>query len=155
MSLESGRKLGLTASLINVILPIVAIVGVVTIVFSIIAAIATEIGRGTIVPGFLGFSIGVIVFIASVAILGIVGFILFIVAMYNLSHYYNEPSIFKNVLYAFFLTIAETVVIFGIYLAILFSSAGSIPQTTQPTTTAFAQAILSFVAVIAVATILG
>ncbi len=106
MSLELGKKFGLTASLISVILPVVAIIGFAGIVLSVISAVAAEIGRGTLIPGFFGFSIGVIVFIVATAVLGIVGFVLFVVAMYNLSHYYNEPGIFKNVLYAFFLTIS-------------------------------------------------
>ncbi len=76
------------------------------------------------------------------------------VAMYNLSHYYNEPGIFKNVLYAFFLTIAEVVVIFGIYLASFFLSIANIPQTAQNPPTAFVQAMLSYVVVIAVLIVL-
>ncbi len=46
-------------------------------------------------------------------------------------------------------------VIFGIYLAIFFLSIANIPQTAQNPPTAFAQAMLSYVAVIVVSIVLG
>ena len=94
MSLESGRKFGFYASLINIILPIVAIAGIVALIFSIIAASATGIANGSVAPAFTVFG-GVIIFIIAILAVGIAGFIMFMYAMYSLSNYYNEPSIFK------------------------------------------------------------
>src|ERR1035437_5313600 len=125
MSLESGRKLGLTASWISIILPVVAVVGVVAIIFSIIATAATGTGTGTVVPNIFGVSIGLIGFVIALAFTAIVGFILFMVSMHRLSNYYNEPGIFRNVLYAFILSIVEGIVLVGVYIAIVLSAIGS------------------------------
>ncbi len=57
----------------------------------------------------LEFSAGFTAFLITVGAIGIIGFILFMVAMYRLSHYYNEPRIFKNVLYAFIISIISGV----------------------------------------------
>jgi len=51
MSLESGRKLGLIASLITVILPIAAVIGVVSLIISTIFSAAT----GTVPSSSLDF----------------------------------------------------------------------------------------------------
>jgi uncharacterized membrane protein len=132
MSLESGRKLGLTASWISIILPVVAVVGVVAIIFSIIATAATGTGTGTVVPNIFGLSSGLIGFVIALAFTAIVGFILFMVAMHRLSNYYNEPGIFRNVLYAFILSIVEGIVLVGVYIAIVLSAIGSSSITNNP-----------------------
>jgi hypothetical protein len=87
MSLESGRKFGYYASLINVILPIVSIVGAVAIIFSIIAGAATGIARGSDVPPFSVAFGGFIIFIVATVAVGIAGFIMFMYAMYSLSNH--------------------------------------------------------------------
>jgi uncharacterized membrane protein len=132
MSLESGRKLGLTASWISIILPVVAVVGVVAIIFSIIATATTGTGTGTVVPNIFGLSIGLIGFVIALAFTAIVGFILFMVAMHRLSNYYNEPGIFRNVLYAFILSIVEGIVLVGVYIGIVLSAIGSSSITNNP-----------------------
>ena len=53
MSLESARKLGLTASLIYVLMPIISVVGAVVLVLSIIATAVTRTGPGTVTPNIL------------------------------------------------------------------------------------------------------
>jgi uncharacterized membrane protein len=134
VSLESGRKLGLIASLISVILPIVVIIGVAAFVISIIVTAATGIGTGTLAAPMLGLSAGLIVFLIVVGAIGVIGFILFMVAMHNLSNYYNEPGIFKNVLYAFILNIIAGIVIFALEFAFIFSSIARISQLNTPPT---------------------
>jgi uncharacterized membrane protein len=144
MSLETGRKLGLTASLIYIILPIIAIIGAAGIVLSLISITATGIGTGTSTPAFTGVFGSFILFIIIVAVAGIVGFILFFVAMYNLSNYYNDPEIFKNVLYAFILSIISGVLLFALEFVFILSSIASFPQVST-TRTVFP--ILGYIAV--------
>jgi uncharacterized membrane protein len=150
MSLESGRKLGYIASLITVILPIVSIVGVVAIIFSIFAT-ASRIGSGTPVFNALGVSIGLIGFIVALAAISIAGFILFIVAMYRLSNYYNEPRIFKNVLYAFIINILGGIIILVVYFAFIITALGTNILTNPPIATTFiAQLLITYIVAIAV-----
>ena len=83
-----------------------AVVGVVAAYFlNICRDLRGRIGTGTVLqPHTLGLSAG---FTSVHNCLGasrpFAGFILFMVAMHRLSNYYNEPDIFKNVLYAFHL----------------------------------------------------
>jgi uncharacterized membrane protein len=88
---------------------------------------------------------------------GIIAYILFIVAMYQLSHYYNEPGIFKNILYAVILNIVGVIVVLGLVFAFILSSIGGIAQTSTPSivTPFVTQIIISYVAVIGVAVVFG
>ncbi|MGE5532841.1 MAG: DUF996 domain-containing protein [Bacillota bacterium] len=132
MSLESGRKLGLVASLIQVILPIVAIVGGIALVMAMISSAFRGIGTGTFSPPIIGASLGFIAFIICIGVLGLIGLILFLVAMHRLSNYYNEPSIFKKVLYATILSIILGILISIYEFAFVFSSFNSFPTSTPP-----------------------
>jgi len=136
MSLESGRKLGLTASLLNIILPLIGVVGAVAFVISIIATVASRIGTGTAAPAIGWFSFGLIGFIIALVIVAVIGFIMFMVAMHNLSNYYSEPGIFSNVLYAFILNVVGILVAGGLFFAFILSAISGIPQTStsSPTT---------------------
>ena len=156
MSLESGRKFGYYASLINVIMPIVAIISVVAIIFSTIFASATRIANGTVGPAF-SFLGGLIIFIIIIAAVGIAGFIMFMYAMYNLSNYYNERAIFKNVLYAFIVNIVSGVVVLFLEFAVLISAFTGFPSINTPSsvTPAFTQIIVTYLVVIAVALVFG
>jgi uncharacterized membrane protein len=73
--------------------------------------------------------------------------------MYSLSNYYNEPSIFKNVLYAFILSIISGAVIFASEFAVIIATIGRISQTSTPSTVV--PVILSYVVVIVVALVFG
>ena len=44
---------------------------------------------------------------------------MFMYAMYSLSNYYNEPAIFKNVLYAFILSLVSGVVVVALEFAVV------------------------------------
>lgn len=133
MSFESGRKLGLSASLIYVILPVVAVAGAAAFIISIIFSAATGIARGTVAPSFVNVLGGFIMFIVAVAVTATVGFILFMVSMYRLSNYYSEPAIFKNVLYAFILSIISFMIIFSLEFAYIITSILEISQAVTPT----------------------
>ena len=156
MSLESGRKFGYYASLINVILPIVTIVGVVALIFSIIAASATGIATGSVTPAFSVFG-GFIIFIIAILAVGIAGFIMFMYAMYSLSNYYNEPAIFKNVLYAFIISLVSGAVVVGLEFTVLLSAFVGISPTNTPSDVnrVFMPIILTYAVVIVVALAFG
>jgi uncharacterized membrane protein len=159
MSLESGRKFGYYASLMNVILPIVSIGVTVAIIFSIIATAARGITSGTAaVPTFLGFfGGGLIIFLIAIGVTGVVAYIMFMYAVYTLSNFYNEPAIFKNVLYAFILSLVSGGVVFALVLGGLISAfAGFYPANTPSSVTpAFTQIILLYAVVIVVALAFG
>jgi uncharacterized membrane protein len=157
MSLESGSKFGYYASLINVILPIAAIVSAVAIIFSIIASAATGIAGGTSAPAFSAAFGGFTIFIIAIVAVGIAGFIMFMYAMHSLSNYYNEPAIFKNVLYAFIISIASAAVIFALEFAVILATfVGFSPtNTSSGATSTFTQFILAYVVVIVVALAFG
>jgi len=156
MSLESGRKFGYYASLINVIMPIIAIVSVVAIIFSIIASAVTGIANGSVGPAFSVLG-GLIIFVIAIAAVGIAGFIMFMYAMYSLSNYYKEPAIFKNVLYAFIVSLVSGAVVVALEFAAFISAFAGIFPTNTPSsvTPAFPQFIIAYVVVIGVAFAFG
>jgi uncharacterized membrane protein len=146
MSFESGRKLGLTASLIAVIMPVIGVIAAVFLVLSLFA--------GTLSTFFSFGSIPILLVIAG--IISFAGFILFLVAMHSLSQYYNEPGIFRNVLYGFIINIVVSAIAVSIELAIIVTSIirttqGAGAGTADPSVTQF---IVPFLAVLAVAFIL-
>jgi uncharacterized membrane protein len=93
-----------------------------------------------------GTFIGLAVVLSAVSI---IGFILFLLSMHRLSKYYNEPSIFKNVLYAFIISIISGVIILIIDLGFIVTAANNFAQlgTTASASAVFAQFILGFAAV--------
>jgi uncharacterized membrane protein len=156
MSLESGRKFGYYASLINVIMPIVAIISVVAIIVSIIAASTTRIVNGSAGPAFSIFG-GLIVFLIIMVAIGIAGFIMFMYSMYSLSNYYKEPAIFKNVLYAFIMSLVSGSVVVILEFAVLLSAFSGFSSIATPSsvTPAFTQIIFTYAVVIVVALAFG
>ena len=129
MSFDLGRKLGLTASLIAVIVPVITVIlyGLLFLsVFGIISSALT--GRSQTFGGSL-FPTGITIAFIAIGIIGLVGVILFLVAMNSLSQYYSEPRIFKNALYGFLMNIigaaALVVIAFAIMLTTIVSSVTS------------------------------
>jgi uncharacterized membrane protein len=130
VSLESGKKLGFAASIINVIVPI--IMGVVFVVFyvSLLSTIisVSRATSGTIVtPNFSGVLISVIVIAVVGSVIALAGYILFLIAMHRLSQYYKEPSIFSNLLKALIIQIVSTVILGVIVVLMVLLAAGSTP----------------------------
>ena len=155
MSFESGRKLGQISSLLNVIVPVVAVFATVAFVLSLFASIPFR--TGTVAPSASLFSAGFIALLIIMGIAGVIAYVLFIVAMYQLSHYYSEPAIFKNILYAIILNIVGGIAFVAIYVAVILSAIGSIPQTGTPTNVApfVTQLIITYLVVIGVAFVFG
>jgi Predicted membrane protein len=148
LSLESGKKLGFTASIINIIVPVI-LVTVLGTFYAIL--ISTILGRfSTGVPSAFtgaGFSFVFLGIIIVVGALSLVGYILFLVAMHRLSQYYNERQIFSNLIRALIIQIVAAVVLTVVVVALVTISSSSIAAT--PTTTP--AAVLSIFAVYAVA----
>ena len=122
--------MGLIASITAVVLPIVALVGLATFVFSIIASLAS--GFGTTFPAStFSFSIGLGVYLLVLIILAFLEFIAFVLSMYKLSHYYNEPAIFRNLVYAILValvSITVTAILEGVFI---FASFAQLPNPSQ------------------------
>ena len=157
MSLESGRKLGITSSLIAVIIPIiyVALFGVLLIsIFASIPLIANGSNHTIGSPlGSLGFFS---VLIVALSILSFVGIILFIIAMHHLSQYFNEPSIYKNALYGFLINIAGGVIAMVVLLFLFVTTRLFSPSANSSSVAPIAVTfIVSFLTLFAVTFIVG
>jgi uncharacterized membrane protein len=147
MSLESGKKYGFIASMINVIMPVVAVILVISVLmyeFAYLFANSTQNWSIT------ALSIAVDI---SIAVIAITGLILFLLAMHRLSKYYAEPAIFKNVLYAFIINIAVAIIGWIILSVYTSSIIGHIPSgginttaATTPDMSAFASLIIAILA---------
>jgi uncharacterized membrane protein len=124
MSLESGRKLGLISSLAIVILPAVVIPLVIAAsIFSVMSRISS--GSSTFNP-FLTYAL-----YAAIGIVAFASYILFLVSMRRLSKYYNEPAIFRNVLYGFLLNFVGAAVAYGVEILFFSSIFNSISSGTN------------------------
>ncbi len=165
MSLESGRKLGLTASLIAVLMPVIIGIAYVILIFSAITGNLS--GSNPPSSGVSPFPLSAIILISFVGAIALAGFVLFVIAMHRLSQYYNEPSIFKNTLYAFIINIIGGITLVAIEITLIGNLARNITQTTTQTTAAtpvptfppianfFVQYIIALLALAAVALVLG
>ena len=133
MSLESGKKLGLTASIIAIAAPIILATTYVGFFISLLSSVSSTIGKGTSpnTPLF-PFTIFSVVVVAAVVV-GVIVYILLMIAMNNLSKYYSEPAIFKNLLKALILSIVAGVVV-GVVLVAFFVSSivSNFARTTSP-----------------------
>ncbi len=142
----------------NLILPIIAIVVYVAFFIALIASITSRIGSGTSPSTFPAlFAGGLNIFLIAIGAVGIVAYVMFMYAMYSLSNYYNEPAIFKNLLYAFIISLVSSAVVFAlVFGALIFTFVGFSPTNTPSALApAFTQFIIVFVAVIIVALVLG
>jgi uncharacterized membrane protein len=157
MSLETGRTLGLISTIMFVILPIVGGVLFVSLFSIILSAIGAGLSQGnlpsnfpSLAAGLAGLGIGFI----AVGILGLIFGILFVVSMYVLSKYYNEPAIFRNILYAIIILIVGAVVAVVFELLLIIPISRTVAQS--PGTPSFSSLpIFGFIAVLIAAVILG
>ncbi len=128
MSLESSRKLGFTASLIAVIMPV--IIGL-AYAFLIFSSITSSVSGSNSISSF---PLTTIILLFVVGVIAFAGLVLFVIAMHRLSQYYNEPSIFKNTLYAFIINIVTGITFVAIEIALIGNLTRNITQTTTQTT---------------------
>ena len=121
MSLDTGKKLGITAGIIAVIAPVIVVSLYIALFISIIGNISSTFTNGGGFSTNSVASLGAIsLALVAVGIIGIIGLIIFLIAMYELSHYYNEPGIFRNIIYALITGIVGVVVIVAIAVALAF-----------------------------------
>jgi len=137
LSLVLGRKLGLTASLINVIVPVITLLLYIVFILSLFGTISSAITRGiTPFNGFPGLLGSLTLAFIALGIVGLIGIILFLVSMSQLSRYYSEPRIFKNALYGFLTAIIGAVVlivlVFASLFATIFAAAANSPSRFSP-----------------------
>ncbi len=116
MAVSTSKNLGLAASLLTI--------------FSLIYYFLTVLQAGYPLTNASPFSVTTALFFAP---LGIVGFILFLVAMYTFSKDYQDNAIFNYVLYGFIAGIVIAGVVFAIVMVYVFSTLGGILlQPTSP-----------------------
>jgi uncharacterized membrane protein len=144
MSLDTGRKLGLVASIIAVIGPVLTIVLYGVLVFSALSSALSDITGGQSATNSLtsGFFTAAIVL---TAVIGFVGIILFLIGMHSLSEYYNEPGIFRNALYSFLTGIIGVVVLIVVIAAF---AIGSIASGGSSTLSTVVSGILGFLLIV-------
>ena len=152
MSLESGKKLGFAASIINVIIP--AVMGIVLIAFYAVLfnEVFSRIQTGaTTAPTLVGSGIflALIGFAVAAGILALAGYILFLIAMHRLSNYYNEKTIFSNLIRALIIQIVTAVVLTVAAVVAVFSFGGLITTSSTTTVPSVVLGMLGFYAVIA------
>ncbi len=157
MSLGSGRKLGVIASLITIIMPVVSVIVSIFMVQSLLVTVQSWLNQTAPTFSFFSaeFNAFFIVFAIS-AIVGLVGFILFIIAMHKLSHYYKESGIFNNIAYALVVNIVGAIVILALFFVFISSSINSAISTPSTLAIPFlTQFILSILALVIAALVLG
>ena len=122
MSFELGRKLGLTASIIAVIVPVITVILYGLLFLSLLGIISSALtgGSQTLVSPL--FPAGILTALVAIGIIGLIGIILFLVAMNRLSQYYSEPSMFKNALYGFLINIIGITALIVIAFALIFTT---------------------------------
>jgi uncharacterized membrane protein len=136
MSLETGKKLGFAASIISFIIPIV--VGIVYISFflSLFNSLSSTISGG-FASGLSSssmFSLALLGVLVGVGIVGFIGYVFYMVSMYNLSKYYHEPGIFRNLLTALVVSIVGSTIVGILFVAIFAVAIGtSFPIATSST----------------------
>ena len=123
MSLDTGKKLGITSSLIFIIAPIIAVSLYAAFFISLIGSISSSITNGGVFPTSPAASLGWIsLALGATGLISIIGFILFLIAMYELSHYYNEQGIFRNIMFALIIGIVGVVVIIAVTVVFVFAA---------------------------------
>jgi len=172
MSLESGRKLGLIGSLIEIIAPVLMIVTLVLFLFYLFASTVSSNSTGISPANPAALSFEVEIFFILLGIAWFIGFVFFVIAMHQLSQYYGEPGIFRNTLYGFIVNIITSVVVTTIEIILIFTSIGRVSTGTGTSTSTFAittpaptippsvssfltQFLVGFLAVLAVAFVLA
>ncbi|MCW4028738.1 MAG: DUF996 domain-containing protein [Candidatus Bathyarchaeota archaeon] len=132
MSLETGRKLGLISTLLLIILPVISIISIVGFVSSILSS-AIGLGGSSLPSDIFAASAGLGILTGLLGILQIVALILFVIAMYLLSRYYNERGIFTNIIYAVILMAITVGIVIVTEFLLLVPYASTISTTSPPT----------------------
>jgi len=150
MSLESAKNYGYIASIIFCIIPIISYTLSASIyaqLFRTITNLITNPNMVTDSSKFTTFNTLEIILIAGLITIALsfTALILFLIAQYKLSKYYNEPAIFRNIIYSILLTISYTIAIIITTVLILLATFTTIDTTGNTITfTPFIIAITVF-----------
>lgn len=137
MSFESAKKMGFTASIIQLVVPIVSIALVIALYTLLISSIFSSIGGGSTSSSGVWFaSVFPFIFI-PIAAVSLAGLILFLIAMHRLSQHYNEKAIFRNPLNALIIQIIGSAVIMAVAFIVILTSIGGLTPTINSTATRF------------------
>lgn len=139
--------MGFIASLIAVVVPAAMLVLGGLLFFYIFTAFLGAATSGPAgVVGFPTFTFALIPFlIIALAIVALIGFILFIIAMYFLSQYYNEPGIFRNIIYGIIIAAVGIASLIALLIAALLSQ--HYPGTPAPFAFSFLAVILAAIVI--------
>ena len=132
MSFELGRKLGLTASIISVIVPVITVILYGLLFLSLFGIISSALTGKSQTFGGLQFPALIETGFIAIGIIGLIGIVLFLVAMNSLSQYYSEPGIFKNALYGFLINIIGVAALIVIVFALIFTTIVSPATSSTP-----------------------
>ena len=145
LSIESGKKLGYIASIINIAVPIIMTVALIAFYAVLFSSIFSGISsRTTVAPTSTGAGLLSIAVILVGAALALVGYILFMIAMHRLSKYYNEPSIFSNLLKELIIRIIfAVIVIVVVVVVVLFAVGGFLANLSSTSSTSFLSNFMS------------
>jgi len=110
VSFELGKKLGFIASLIAITVPIALVIAYGVFCVQLFTFIQSSAPSGTAsTSDLLSDLSGLSSFAIGLAVLSIVGFVLFMVAMHQLAKHYVAPSIFRNLLKALLTTVGTSI----------------------------------------------
>ena len=157
MSFESGRKLSLVGSIIQVIMPVIIVITLVLFIISLFASMVTNNGLNPFSIFSSTYLVLLLILIAS-GIVTLLGLILFLVGMQRLSRHYNDNSIFTSALYGFILNLIGSGASTAIYLVISLTGGFSTNSSTTVANTTVAsgtQVIVAELAVFFVTFVLG
>lgn len=126
MSFESAKKMGFTASIIQLVVPVVAIALIVVFYISLFSSILFSISGGSTLTSSVWFASVFPFLFIPIAAISLAGLILFLIAMHRLSQYYNEKVIFRGPLNALIIQIVSTAVAMVVLFAVILTSVGSL-----------------------------
>jgi uncharacterized membrane protein len=151
MSFESAKKMGFTASIIQLTVPVIAIAVLVAFYISLFSSILSTVGGASTSSASVWFTTLLPFIIIPIVAVGLAGYILFLIAMYRLSLHFNEKAIFKNLLNALIIQIISSVVVTVVVFLVLLTSFGSLAPTATLNGTTFFWSFLGLFAVVILA----
>ncbi|MCL2686344.1 MAG: DUF996 domain-containing protein [Candidatus Bathyarchaeota archaeon] len=151
MSLETGKKLGLTASIITILTPVILVVVYAVAIVQLFAALLSYSSNSS--PALANsFMPGLMVGAGILGAIALAGFVLFLVSMYILSKYYNAREIFWNVFKAFLINIITGAILSVVLVLVTFFSGFNLISSAigGSSSTDFMTAIYGFLAIVVV-----
>lgn len=130
MSFESAKKMGFSASIIELVVPVVSIAMVISFYAILIGSVFSTISGGSTPSSSIWFASFFPYLFIPIAAVSLAGLILFLIAMYRLSNYYNEKVIFRNPLNVLIIQIVSSAIAIVILFGVFYFSIGNITPTS-------------------------